>query len=89
MNSLIAIKLPMVTLHAANRIIRRDVPIEAINLVKSLVPILTEKHLTVKFRKAGIVFVACLAGDGVPCIISAWRTEEVPPRKKLQQTKLH
>ena len=84
-----AIALPSVTLHAANRFIRRDVPIEAIDLVKSLVPILTDKPLTVKFRKAGIVFVACLSGDGVPFIISAWRLDAVSSAKKTTKIKLH
>jgi hypothetical protein len=69
--------------------IRRDVPTETIDLVKSLVPILTEKPLTVKFRPAGIAFVACLEGDGVPCIISAWRFESISPSQKAHRIKLH
>jgi len=89
MNSLTTTDSPSVTLHAANRMIRRDVPTEAIDLVKSLIPILTEKPLTVKFRPAGIAFVACLEGDGVPCIISAWRFDKVSPPKKAHQIKLH
>lgn len=89
MNSLTTTDSPSVTLHAANRMIRRDVPTETIDLVKSLVPILTEKPLTVKFRPAGIAFVACLEGDGVPCIISAWRFESISPSQKAHRIKLH
>jgi hypothetical protein len=69
--------------------IRRDVPVEAIDLVKTLVPILTDKPLTIKFRKAGIAFVACLSDDGVPCIISAWRFDVVSQATKPHLIKLH
>jgi hypothetical protein len=89
MNRLTAIALPTVTLHAASRMIRRDVPVEAIDLVKQVVPILTDKPLTVKFRKAGIAFVACLSDDGVPCIISAWRFDVLTTATKPHQIKLH
>jgi hypothetical protein len=82
------LETPSLTLHAANRFIRRDVPIEAINLVKSLVPILTGKPLTVKFRNAGIAFVACLLDDGRPCIISVWRLEDISTTEPCQM-KVH
>ena len=61
------------TLHAANRFLERDVPIEALSLLPIVSPLLTDKPLKVKFMKAGITLVARIAPDGRPRLISAWQ----------------
>lgn len=63
------------SLHAANRMLEREVPVEALDLVQLIVPLLNEKPIEVKFNKSGIAVVAKLSDDGRPRIISAWRLE--------------
>ncbi len=63
------------SLHAANRMLEREVPVEALDLLQLAVPLLNTKPLEVKFLKARIAVVARLAEDGRPRIISAWRLD--------------
>ena len=63
------------SLHAANRFIEREVPIEALSLLPTVTPLLTDKPLKVTFREAGVTMVARMAEDGRPRLISAWRTK--------------
>jgi len=58
------------SLHGANRILERSVPLEALEGVKFATPILTEKPL--KFRYKGVTVIARMA-SGFPKIISAWK----------------
>lgn len=64
------------SLHAANRMLEREVPVEALDLVQLIAPLLNEKPIEVKFNRAGIALVARLSDDGRPRIISAWRLEK-------------
>lgn len=61
------------SLHGANRFLERDIPLEAVEGVRYLLPLLNTKPL--KFRYKGVQVVARLV-DGYPRIITAWR---VPP----------
>jgi hypothetical protein len=58
------------SLHGANRILERSVPLEALEGVKLAVPLLTEKPL--RFRYRGVTVIARMA-SGCPKIISAWQ----------------
>lgn len=58
------------SLHGANRILERSVPLEALEGVKHAVPLLTEKPL--RFRYKGVTVIARMA-LGCPKIISAWK----------------
>ncbi|QSV45448.1 hypothetical protein JZM60_15215 [Geobacter benzoatilyticus] len=58
------------SLHGANRILERSVPLEALEGVKFATPILTEKPL--RFRYKGVTVIARMA-SGYPKIISAWK----------------
>ena len=61
------------SLHGANRFLERDIPLEAVEGVRHLLPLLNSKPL--KFRYRGVLVVARLV-NGSPRIITAWR---VPP----------
>lgn len=61
------------SLHGANRLLERDIPLEAVEGVRHLLPLLNEKPL--RFRFKGVQVVARLV-NGVPKIITAWK---VPP----------
>ena len=61
------------SLHGANRVLERDIPLEAVEGVRHLLPLLNEKPL--RFRYKGVQVVARLV-DGSPRIITAWK---VPP----------
>lgn len=61
------------TLHAANRMLQREVPLEALELLPLVTGLLNEKPLRVSFRQAGITMIARMAEDGRPRLISAWR----------------
>jgi len=61
------------SLHGANRFLERDIPLEAVEGVRYLLPLLNEKPL--KFRYKGVLVVARLV-NGSPRIITAWK---VPP----------
>lgn len=61
------------TLHAANRMLQREVPLEALELLPLVTGLLNEKPLRVSFRQAGITMIARMAKDGRPRLISAWR----------------
>lgn len=61
------------SLHGANRFLERDIPLEAVEGVRYLLPLLNARPL--KFRYKGVLVVARLV-DGFPRIITAWR---VPP----------
>ena len=58
------------TLHAANRILERAIPFEAVKACRLAAPILTEKPL--RFRYRGLVIVAYKV-DEVPRMISVWK----------------
>jgi len=58
------------SLHGANRILERSVPLEALEGVTFAIPLLTEKPL--RFRYKGVTVVARMA-SGFPKIISAWK----------------
>lgn len=58
------------SLHGANRILERSVPIEALEMVRLVIPLLTEKPL--RFRYKGVTVIARMA-SGSPKIISAWK----------------
>ena len=58
------------SLHGANRILERSVPLEALEGVKFAIPLLTEKPL--RFRYKGVTVIARMA-YGYPKIISAWK----------------
>jgi hypothetical protein len=61
------------TLHAANRILERAIPFEAVKACRLAAPILTEKPL--RFRYKGLVIVAYKV-DEVPRMISVWKEEK-------------
>lgn len=61
------------TLHAANRMLQREVPIEALQLLPLVTGLLNEKPLRVSFTVARITLIARMAEDGRPRLISAWR----------------
>lgn len=61
------------SLHGANRFLERDIPLEAVEGVRHLLPLLNGKPL--KFRYKGVLVVARLV-NGSPRIITAWK---VPP----------
>lgn len=61
------------TLHAANRMLQREVPLEALELLPLVTSLLNENPLRVSFRSAGITMIARMAEDGRPRLISAWR----------------
>ena len=58
------------SLHGANRVLERDIPLEALEGVRHLLPLLNTKPL--KFRYKGVFVVARLV-NGSPRIITAWR----------------
>lgn len=58
------------SLHGANRILERSVPIESLEMVRLVIPLLTEKPL--RFRYKGVTVIARMA-SGSPKIISAWK----------------
>lgn len=58
------------TKHAANRILERNIPFDAVEACRIAAPILNENPL--RFRYRGLVIVARKAG-GVPRIISVWK----------------
>jgi hypothetical protein len=62
------------SLHGANRVLERDIPLEAVEGVRHLLPLLNTKPL--KFRYKGVFVVARLV-NGSPKIITAWRL--LPP----------
>lgn len=65
-------RMPVLTLslHGANRILERSVPLEALEGVRFATPLLTEKPL--RFRYKGVTVIARMA-SGCPKIISAWK----------------
>ena len=69
----IAMEEVNLSLHGANRFLERDIPLEAVEGVRHLLPLLNEKPL--KFRYKGVQVVARLI-NGSPRIITAWK---VPP----------
>lgn len=58
------------SLHGANRILERSIPLEALEGAKFATPLLTDKPL--RFRYKGVTVVARMA-FGCPKIISAWK----------------
>jgi hypothetical protein len=60
------------TLHAANRLLERDIPCEAVDICRLVVPLLNENPL--RFRYRDLVIVAAKA-DGRPRIISVWKID--------------
>lgn len=64
------------TLHAANRMLEREVPSEVLDLLQLVIPLLKTKPLEVKFTKTRVAVVARLTDDGRPRIISAWRMDK-------------
>jgi hypothetical protein len=66
----IALSLLTLSLHGANRILERSVPIESLEMVRLVIPLLTEKPL--RFRYKGVTVIARMA-SGSPKIISAWK----------------
>lgn len=69
----VAIEEVNLSLHGANRFLERDIPLEAVEGVRHLLPLLNEKPL--RFRYKGVLVVARLV-NGSPRIITAWK---VPP----------
>lgn len=63
------------SLHGANRFLERDIPLEALLVVKTALPMLNEKPL--RFRTKEVTVVARMK-DGTPKIITAWKNR---PRK--------
>lgn len=61
------------TLHAANRMLQRDVPVEALQLLPLVTGLLNEKPLRIAFKHAHVTLIARMAEDGRPRLISAWR----------------
>lgn len=70
------------SLHGANRVLERSIPLEAVEGVRHLLPLLNSNPL--KFRYKGVLVVARLVNDS-PRIITAWR---VPPSKHSQGSTL-
>jgi hypothetical protein len=64
------LSLLTLSLHGANRILERSVPIESLEMVRLVIPLLTEKPL--RFRYKGVTVIARMA-SGSPKIISAWK----------------
>lgn len=58
------------TMHAANRILEREIPYEAVKACRLTAPILTE--IPLRFRYKGLVIVAYKIGE-VPRMISVWK----------------
>ncbi|MBI5657725.1 MAG: hypothetical protein HZC44_13255 [Geobacter sp.] len=58
------------SLHGANRFLERDIPLEAVEGVRHLMPLLNDKPL--KFRYKGVLVVARRV-NGSPRIITAWK----------------
>lgn len=69
----VALEEVNLSLHGANRFLERNIPLEAVEGVRHLLPLLNEKPL--KFRYKGVLVVARLV-NGSPRIITAWK---VPP----------
>ena len=67
--------MPVLTLslHGANRILERSIPLEALEGARLAVPLLTDKPL--RFRYKGVTVIARMA-SGCPKIISAWKEEQ-------------
>lgn len=63
------------SLHGANRFLERDIPLEAVEGVRYLLPLLNEKPL--RFRYKGVQVVARLV-NGSPRIITAWKALPLP-----------
>lgn len=61
------------TMHAANRILERDIPYEAVEACRVAAPILNENPL--RFRYKGLVIVAYKV-DSMPRMISVWKAGE-------------
>lgn len=61
------------TMHAANRILEREIPYEAVKACRLAAPILTE--IPLRFRYKGLVIVAYKIGE-VPRMISVWKEEK-------------
>lgn len=61
------------TMHAANRILERDIPYEAVEACRVAAPILNENPL--RFRYKGLVIVAYKV-DFMPRMISVWKAGE-------------
>lgn len=61
------------SLHGANRFLERDIPLEAVEGVRHLLPLLNSKPL--KFSYKGVQVVVRMV-NGSPRIITAWR---LPP----------
>jgi hypothetical protein len=61
------------TRHAANRMLEREIPYEAVEACRKVAPILNENPL--RFRFKDLVIVACKDED-TPRIISVWRNDE-------------
>jgi hypothetical protein len=61
------------TMHAANRILEREIPYEAVEACRLAAPILNENPL--RFRYKDLVIVAYKAGS-IPRMISVWKTGE-------------
>ena len=64
------------SLHGANRILERSVPLEALEGVRIATPLLTDKPL--RFHYKGVTVVARMA-SGCPKIISAWKEANHEP----------
>ena len=60
----------ILSLHGANRILERSVPLEALEGVRFAIPLLTEKPL--RFRYKGVTVIARME-SGCPKIISVWK----------------
>lgn len=60
------------TMHAANRILEREIPFDAIDACRMAAPMLNKNPL--RFRYRDLVIVARKAGSS-PQIISVWRVE--------------
>ncbi len=67
---MVSLSVLTLSLHGANRILERSVPLEALEGVKFATPLLTEKPL--RFRYKGITVIAKMA-SGYPKIITAWK----------------
>lgn len=67
---MVSLSVLTLSLHGANRILERSVPLEALEGVKFATPLLTEKPL--RFRYKGVTVIARMA-SGSPKIITAWK----------------
>lgn len=61
------------TMHAASRILEREIPYEAVDACRIAAPILNKNPL--RFRYKGLVIVAYKVGT-IPCMISVWKVSE-------------